>query len=48
MHNTLEPITALVSLIVLSCVALSIRTLAARHKAREYERAWKFAEKYIV
>jgi hypothetical protein len=29
-------------------VVLSIRTGAARHKARESERAWKIAERYIV
>jgi hypothetical protein len=29
-------------------LALSIRTNAARHKEREYERAWNIVAKYII
>jgi hypothetical protein len=29
-------------------IALSIRTNAGRHKAREFERAWNIVAKYIV
>lgn len=35
-------------LTVAPVVVLSIRTNAARHKARECEKAWKVAERYIV
>jgi hypothetical protein len=48
MHNSLEPLLALMVLVAFSGAALSIRSLAARHKARESERAWKIVEKYIV
>lgn len=29
-------------------IVLSIRTNAARHKARRTEQAWKLAEKYVL
>jgi hypothetical protein len=46
MHNEIESIWFLFT--VAPVVVLSIRANAARHKAREYERAWKFVERYIV
>lgn len=46
MHNGIESIWFLFT--VSPVVVLSIRTNAARHKARESERAWKFAERYFV
>jgi hypothetical protein len=46
MHNGFESVWFLFT--VAPVVVLSFRTNAARHKARESERAWKLAERYII
>ena len=46
MHSGFDSIWFLLT--VSPVVVLSIRANAARHKARESERAWKFAERYIA
>jgi hypothetical protein len=46
MHSGIESIWFLCT--VSPVVVLSIRTRAARHKARKCEKAWKIAERYIV
>ena len=46
MHSSFESIWILCT--VSPVVVLSIRTQAARHKAKECEKAWKIAERFIV
>jgi hypothetical protein len=46
MHSGFESIWFLCT--VSPVVVLSIRTSAARHKAKESEKAWKIAERYLA
>jgi hypothetical protein len=45
MYRSVELMWFLVT--VAPVIALSIRTIAARHKEKEYERAWNLMAKYI-